>query len=514
MSTTKKLSNITTKQIADKGVQALANRPNASSQYGVSGLSPTQLKLWFDKLATFLADKINEVQNVISADDAAAYIRLLLDDYGVENLDDLVKSFSDGTFAEKILQVYPSASGFHTLPLQTAINNIAQALSENAEEIEALQGDKLDKVTAPAAYRRAYIIDTDGTQKVIYISDAPLSGAIPMFVGDGQINVAVPAESAHAANKGYVDQQDRFLGSTVEISIDKSTYLMTLRLKNTAGSILSTTQVDLPLESTVIGGSYDNGKLSLTLMGGTSVEIDVSDIIDGLVSTTAHNKDIAALNKRIDDAEGEYDALSQEFEQSKIYAHAAYHAEESESARNYTKGGKIDKDIRALKLGSGTSLLLSMDSNYKLAVALKNRAGETLSEGVVDLPIESLITSASYKNKVLTLKFQSGNTLDINISDIVSGLVPDSRTVNGKALSANITLTAEDVGAYAKSQTYTRAETKEQIALALGEGGEESEPTYAYYSSEAEKAGGYTKGGEIDRELRKIKKRLDSLETS
>lgn len=138
MSTTKKLSNITTKQITDKGVQALANRPNASAQYGVSGLSPTQLKLWFDKLATFIAEKINELQNTISADDAAAYIRLLLDEQGVENLGDLVKSFSDGTFAEKILQVYPSASGFHTLPLQTAINNIAQALSENAEEIESL----------------------------------------------------------------------------------------------------------------------------------------------------------------------------------------------------------------------------------------------------------------------------------------------------------------------------------------------------------------------------------------
>ena len=78
MSTTKKLSNITTKQITDKGVQALANRPNASAQYGVSGLSPTQLKLWFDKLATFLADKVNELQNTISADDAAAYFRIFL----------------------------------------------------------------------------------------------------------------------------------------------------------------------------------------------------------------------------------------------------------------------------------------------------------------------------------------------------------------------------------------------------------------------------------------------------
>ncbi len=510
----KQLVKITKSQITEKGVQSLADRPNASAQYGVGGLSPQQLKLWFDKLATFLAEKINEVYDTISATDAADYIRLALDDYGVESLGDLVEAMLSGDFANKILQVYPSANSFATVPLQKYINDAAQAISENAESIEDLENDKLDKVTSAASYRRAYIIDTDGKQKVIYISDTPLSGAIPVFVGDGQINVAVPTADAHAANKGYVDQRDRFLGSTVEISIDKSSYLMTLRLKNTAGSVLSTAQVDLPLESTVIGGSYGDGKLNLTLMGGESVEIDVTDIIDGLVNTSTHAKDLAVLNGRIDETNAAIHAFEKEVEQKEIYAHYAYYAVESETAQNYTKGGKIDKELRSLNLGSGASIALSMDSDYKLTISLKNRSGEVLSEGMVDLPIESLITSASYKNKVLTLKFQSGNTLAVNISDLISGLVPDSRTINGKALSDNITLTAEDVGAYGKSQTYTRTETAEQIALAVKNAGGSDEPAYAYYSSESEKAGGYTKGGEIDRELRKIKKRLDSLETT
>ena len=50
----KKLGNITNEQIKEKGVQALDDRPNAASQYGQSGLTAAQLKLWFDKLATFL----------------------------------------------------------------------------------------------------------------------------------------------------------------------------------------------------------------------------------------------------------------------------------------------------------------------------------------------------------------------------------------------------------------------------------------------------------------------------
>ena len=68
----KKLGNITNEQIKEKGVQALADRPNAASQYGQSGLTAAQLKLWFAKLATFLAGKINEIQNVISGDEAGA----------------------------------------------------------------------------------------------------------------------------------------------------------------------------------------------------------------------------------------------------------------------------------------------------------------------------------------------------------------------------------------------------------------------------------------------------------
>ena len=68
----KKLGNITNEQIKEKGVQAFADRPNAASQYGHSGLTAAQLKLWFDKLATFLAGKINEIQNVISGDEAGA----------------------------------------------------------------------------------------------------------------------------------------------------------------------------------------------------------------------------------------------------------------------------------------------------------------------------------------------------------------------------------------------------------------------------------------------------------
>lgn len=133
MSTIKKLDDITPRQTASMGVQALANRPNESGQYGVGGLSPTQLKLWFDKLATFLAEKINEIHNTISSEEAANYIRIALDDYGVETLGDLVESMLSGAFAEKLLQVFPSADSLTTVSLQKYINDSARATSNIVE---------------------------------------------------------------------------------------------------------------------------------------------------------------------------------------------------------------------------------------------------------------------------------------------------------------------------------------------------------------------------------------------
>lgn len=66
------------------------------------------------------------------------------------------------------------------------------------------------------------------------------------------------------------------------LELNSTTYVLTL--KDGKGNTLST--VDLPLESTVVGGSYDdtNKILSLTLVSGETVDIPVSDLVAGLAS--------------------------------------------------------------------------------------------------------------------------------------------------------------------------------------------------------------------------------------
>ena len=82
-------------------------------------------------------------------------------------------------------------------------------------------------------------------------------------------------------------------GHSIELSINSSTYVVTLNLKNSAGTTISTDTIDLPLESVVVNGSYDstNKKIVLTLQSGSTIDIPVGDLVSGLQSEiTSNNK--------------------------------------------------------------------------------------------------------------------------------------------------------------------------------------------------------------------------------
>lgn len=82
-------------------------------------------------------------------------------------------------------------------------------------------------------------------------------------------------------------------GSTIDLSINSTTYVVTLALKNAAGTTISSDTIDLPLESVVVGGSYDstNKKVVLTLQSGSTIEFSVADLVAGLqTEITSSNK--------------------------------------------------------------------------------------------------------------------------------------------------------------------------------------------------------------------------------
>lgn len=82
-------------------------------------------------------------------------------------------------------------------------------------------------------------------------------------------------------------------GSLIDLEINSSTYVVTLSLKDIDGNVISTDSIDLPLESVVVGGSYDstNQKIVLTLQNGNTVDIPVGALVSGLqAEITSSNK--------------------------------------------------------------------------------------------------------------------------------------------------------------------------------------------------------------------------------
>jgi hypothetical protein len=100
----------------------------------------------------------------------------------------------------------------------------------------------------------------------------------------------VPSWAKQQAKPSYTAQEVGALpnttkyGSTIDLSMNSTTYVLTLSLKDQDGTVLNTKTVDLPIESVVVNGRYDatNKKIVLTLQSGSTIDVPVGDLIAGL----------------------------------------------------------------------------------------------------------------------------------------------------------------------------------------------------------------------------------------
>lgn len=81
---------------------------------------------------------------------------------------------------------------------------------------------------------------------------------------------------------------DADYGSSIEMTIDPDTYVVTATLRDQNNNVLSTDTIDLPLESVVVSGSYDaqTEKIILTLQNGNTIEFSVASLVSGLEETS------------------------------------------------------------------------------------------------------------------------------------------------------------------------------------------------------------------------------------
>ena len=88
-------------------------------------------------------------------------------------------------------------------------------------------------------------------------------------------------------------------GHTIEMSLNSTTYTLTLSLKNEAGTVLNTQTVDLPNENALTNITYSNGILTLTKQNGATSTVDISGLISGLLSETTFNAFVTEIGEII-----------------------------------------------------------------------------------------------------------------------------------------------------------------------------------------------------------------------
>ena len=110
---------------------------------------------------------------------------------------------------------------------------------------------------------------------------------------DKTINITVPTT---AADVSALPDSTKY-GASFTMSINSSTYVVTATLKDQDGNTLGSAQtIDLPLESVVVNGSYDDAtkKIILTLQNGNTIEFSVADLVSGLQTEITSNSPLDA----------------------------------------------------------------------------------------------------------------------------------------------------------------------------------------------------------------------------
>lgn len=96
-------------------------------------------------------------------------------------------------------------------------------------------------------------------------------------------------------------------------------------------------------------------------------------------------------------------------------------------------GSRIETLLIMMDGAFASSIVASIDENFVMSITLKNNKGETIgTTQTIDLPLESVIVSGSYDstNKKLVLVLENGNTIDIPIGDLISGLQEEITSSN------------------------------------------------------------------------------------
>lgn len=180
---------------------------------------------------------------------------------------------------------------------------VAVSITVNTPDIITIQTlgvfkEEADKTYAPfnVVYAPATLTDDQQAQareNIGAVSETELTEALEPYALQNGTYPELSAGHATEADRATGDEDGNriisFYGHDLTLSINPQTYVMTITLVSEDGTVLATRSIDLPLESMVVSGAYDEAtkEVVLTLQNGQQVRFSVADLVDGLASQAA-----------------------------------------------------------------------------------------------------------------------------------------------------------------------------------------------------------------------------------
>lgn len=114
------------------------------------------------------------------------------------------------------------------------------------------------------------------------------------YVGGDSDTITITVDNELGIIKAELKNHEEYsktdvTANRVEVSLDKSNFIMTVKTINILGDIIDTQSIDFPIESAVVNGRYENGKIILVLQNEQELSIPITDLTSNLVTNDGLN---------------------------------------------------------------------------------------------------------------------------------------------------------------------------------------------------------------------------------
>lgn len=372
--------------------------------------------------------------------------------------------------------------------------------------------------TSSIAIGREAVANNNYTIAVGYNSTASRYGAVAIGsatannLHSNAVGFGAVSSSAHSTQLGegtnsqantlqfgnivIADGSNNELEIDITSSVDTSTYVMTLNLvgkyydsgtSTYTTKTISTTSIDLPLESTIVNGSYDNAnkKLILTLQSGNTIEIGLGDLISGLQTQSRYLDGITSACENSSYTGFLYRNASDEIEIRAVNPSSVY---VDTSVPNAITSSISSHPISSTTLGSGAIELgadteasssralaigYSAKATSSYALAIGNGAIASASDGLAIG--DGAIASDSYALAIGNAEAKGGHSLAIGSEAIANFSSGDNGVAIGYQADArydNTIAIGNDATTYDDTSTAIgyKAVTSAENSVQLGQG--------------------------------------------